>query len=276
MKILNILCYLFLSINTLARPITWNIPLVGKFLKGLVRPCNSLAHSSCNFLKSCLSGTSKLKTASIIAIAVPTLCCLYKLKRYFWGKKRIAIPPVTPPAQQAGPTAAAAEPLPEQVFQAATNERLAIVPYFNDLSHHVLAPLHFTKPDGTNITIQQLKVLSQFAPDGGGGASCGYHAGPKNIPAITGLIQGLETEHLLTNPQIALRMFNPSSETLGTLRQEINNNRIKTALKWYYGEFIKVRVPEEPVWADLESTRVMGTLYKQLCNECLENLISET
>ena len=183
--------------------------------------------------------------------------------------------PVTP-----APVAAPVPPVVLPAFAAATEEDLAVVPYFADPAHHVIEPIEFINPDNhATVTVQQLRALNQFEIDqfgrqvGGGAASCGYQAGPKNTPALTGLIQGINTATLLTSRQAAHDLFNPDPENPGRLRSIINNNRIKTALKHYYTNRLRAREPE-PFYAG-ENTRVIQAIYQTLVNEFIDNAISE-
>jgi hypothetical protein len=197
-----------------------------------------------------------------------------------------------PSAQEHEPIAAAAQapaPVPQVQIAAAAaavpvGESLADVPYFAERTYHVIDPIQVTRPDGTEITVQQLCVLNQFEVDpqtrfplGGGETSCGYHAGPKNITAIAGLIQGLDTSRLLTDSQPALDLFNPRGGETGRLRTIVNNQRIKTALREYYKERLTDSLPNEyPITEGItENPFSIQSFYRQLIRDYLDQIISQ-
>ena len=242
------------------------------------------------------------KASAITAVASAAVYGLFRLTKYIFGKPQqaphntprrrsrrrgirpptkthnntIATPPtVTTPVTQPEPISAPpAQPAPLPAFAPATEENLATVPYFANPANHVLAPIEFENPDNhAHITVQQLHVRSQFEIGGGGGASCGYQAGPKNTTAITGLIQGLDTAAMLTNGQIALDLFGTDTAHTGQLRKLTINHRIKTALKQFYIPRIQAIVPT--AISSRENPAVLQSIYRNLLGTFLDNILSE-
>lgn len=83
-----------------------------------------------------------------------------------------------------------------------------------------------------NISIKQVNVLNQLGPDGGGGASCGYHA-LKNALSITRAYAGQDDSdlllHNLLNPKAVNLRFGPK----GDWREEIMRDRNRQAMQEY-------------------------------------------
>ena len=275
------------------------------FWSGLVNTCCRFSHvaqttlrANVNWVKSIGWSKNDIVKTGIVAAAAATIYGAYRLVRKIFRRPRnvagtggnrpapeapglqpVPVPPAPTQATQEpipAPVPAVPAPIPLPPFQAATDETLAVVPYFADPAHHVIEPVEFENPVGTHVTVQQLGVLDQFIEGGGGGASCGYQAGPKNAVAITGLIQGLNTGDRLTSSAVALRMFNPHGAHIGQLRIIINNNRIKTALKSFYLPQLTVLQPEPLDRQSRENTGVIQTFYRQFVNEYLDNAIAET
>jgi len=164
-------------------------------------------------------------------------------------------------------------------YQPATDDQLATVPYFDNPEHHVVPPMRFANNDGQEVIVQQLRVLDQFEETpwgtniGGGGTSCGYHAGIKNPAAIAGLVHGLNYGAMLTDPQIANDLFNPDPSSLGPLRQQTDIDRKKIALKSFYAHNLASDIPEPE--NEYENPRQIQSIYRNLLNNIIDDFIAE-
>lgn len=183
------------------------------------------------------------------------------------------------PSQHIQPVAAAAA--------ASDDEQLPVVPYFDTQENHVLEPIHCRNEKDEQVTVQQLRVFDQYTQDskgrdiGGGHNSCGYHAGPKNIPAITGLIQRLEPQHyfsqLIGKSTPVQELFGNQEGQQGFLRTIIICKRIKTALKLFYSPRIQIAPPTvAPESPEKREQEIFIPYYNRLKAAFLENNISET
>lgn len=188
----------------------------------------------------------------------------------------------TQPQQEIEPAALQAQPEPEV--------QLSAVPYFDDPAHHVIEPIRFQNAKGEQITVQQLGVFDQYTEDvtghtiGGGNNSCGYHAGPKNIPALTGLIQGIAPQEdfvrLLRDGAVTRELFNHTERqqgALGTTKGHLRNiiifYRLKTVLIQYYSPKIQVTEPQSS--PDTYNPRIFLPYYNRLKTSFLNHVVSE-
>jgi hypothetical protein len=169
---------------------------------------------------------------------------------------------------------------------ASDDEQLPVVPYFDTQENHVLEPIRCRNEKDEQVTVQQLLVFDQHAQDseghdiGGGHNSCGYHAGPKNIPAIIGLIQKLDQQHdfaqLLRNSKPVQELFSREECQPGVLRNIIIINRIKTALKQFYSPRIQIVPPTvAPESPEKREHEIFIPYYNRLKTIFLDNTIAE-
>jgi len=109
------------------------------------------------------------------------------------------------------------EAVPEG-YKPATDEQVAIVPYFNDENNLIDKPFHFENPDDhARVIVLQVKVARQE------GAACGLHS-TKNDAALAGLIRGHNTAIMLTDDYA-------SELLIENLQQEIIQTQKKRALR---------------------------------------------
>ncbi len=179
----------------------------------------------------------------------------------------------TPPPQPEDPLANLTRQIraPVEGFRPATDERLAIVPYLEDVNNLVVEPIHFDNPDdNAHITIKQANVVDQFDnQDINGEASCGYQA-IKNDCGLTGLIKGQNSGMLLTDLDATAQLL--GADPQGRFREMVDHRNKKLALRRHLINQLIPLAPRDP--AEGEDVANMRIAYTRLLERFLDQQIT--